>query len=244
MAAGPPIPRPVDGLPGAPAPWSQLPEERRTAITINEVQLALAAVPRAVDGSAAVPAWERVTPAELPSGVDARPAAVLCLLFEKGGEANVVLTRRAAHLRSHSGEVSFPGGRLQPDEPPLHAALREANEEIGVDVGSVEVIGELTPLTTVRSPVLVRCFVGRWNVPDDIAFAADPAEVEKVFSVPLADLARQGVYHEELWPSLEDQAHTTYRAVAFFHLEDDIVWGATGRLLTELVGAVLGRRTG
>jgi peroxisomal coenzyme A diphosphatase NUDT7 len=258
MAAGPPIPRPVDSLPGAPAPWSRLAEERRRAITIDEVRLALAAVPRGVDGNAAVRAWQRVTPAELPSGTDARPAAVLCLLFEHDGEANVVLTRRAAHLRSHSGEVSFPGGRLQPGELPLQAALREANEEIGVDAGSVEVIGELTPLTTVRSPVLVRCFVGRWQVPrpEDMAFASDPAEVEKVFSVPLADLARQGVYHEELWPSLEDRAqttyrpdttyrpHTTYRAVAFFHLDDDIVWGATGRLLTELVGTVLARRTG
>jgi 8-oxo-dGTP pyrophosphatase MutT (NUDIX family) len=257
MAAGARIPRPADSLPGAPAPWYQVPEERRTGISIDEVQLALTAARGSGEGSPARPAWERVTPAELPSGKDSRPAAVLCLLFERGGEANVVLTRRSAHLRSHSGEVSFPGGRLHSGELPLQAALREANEEIGVDAGSVDVIGQLTPLTTVRSPALVHCFVGRLRTvgpgspgspgsaesPGRPVFASDPREVEKVFWVPLASLAREGVYHEELWPALEDQGRTTYRAVPFFRLEDDIVWGATGRLLTELIDAVLAQRT-
>ena len=137
-------------------------------------------------GSPCQPAKVGVTPGELPPQADKRPAAVLCLLFEgaegfpggaegfpggaggpclEGGETCVVLTRRAAHLSSHAGEVSFPGGRLSPGELPVAAALREAYEEIGVAVGDVEVIGELSPLTTRSSPASVYCFVGTFAGP-------------------------------------------------------------------------------
>jgi 8-oxo-dGTP pyrophosphatase MutT (NUDIX family) len=239
--AGQRIPRPAGTLPGAPAPWSELPEDRRGGITVDEVRRALASLPEGPVRPAPVQAGRPVTPAELPSGRDARPAAVICLLFQQDGEANVVLTRRSAHLRSHSGEVSFPGGRLQPGELPLQAALREANEEIGIDAGSVDVIGQLTPLTTVRSPALVHCFVGDFHGPaaTSLDFVFDPGEVERVFWVQLSRLADDGVYHEELWPALGGPGQTVYRAVPFFRLDEDIVWGATGRLLTELLGRVL-----
>ncbi len=292
------IPRPTGALPGAPAPWSELPEAGRRGITLDEVRRALGAVSPAPQGNVTGPqgdvagpqgdvagpqgdvagpqrgfagpqrgfaggqgegpgpAGTRVTPAELPEGAGSGPAAVVCLLFEHAGEANVVLTRRSAHLRSHSGEVSFPGGRLQPGEAPLQAALREANEEIGVEPSAVEVIGHLTPLTTVRSPALVHCFVAHFqgSAPESLAFAFNPGEVEKVFWVSLAQLASDGVYHEELWPVFERPGRPasgttsygsgSYRAIPFFRLEEDIVWGATGRLLTELLGAVLARRAG
>jgi 8-oxo-dGTP pyrophosphatase MutT (NUDIX family) len=168
----------------------------------------------------------------------------LCLLFDEFGEANVVLTRRPTHLRSHAGEVCFPGGRLEPGETPLQAGLREANEEIGVDVANVEVIGQLTPLTTMRSPALVRCFVCEFPGPaaDGPPFVCDPNEVDKVFWVPLARLATGGVYHEELWPSRPSDGGPRYRAVPFFQLDEDTVWGATGRLLAELLATVLGQR--
>jgi len=182
-----------------------------------------------------------VTPAELPSRGDARPAAVLCLLFESAGDANVVLTRRARHLRDHAGEVSFPGGRLGPGEEPLSAALREAEEEVGVPATSVSVLGELTPLTTRRSPALVRCFVGRFAGPSALAGGLSPNdEVEKAFWVPLSVLAGPDVYHEELWPvpGASKDGGPAFQAVPFFELEDDVVWGATGRLLVELLSAV------
>lgn len=169
---------------------------------------------------------------------------MLCLLFETAGEVNVVLTRRSAQLRSHGGEVSFPGGRLWPGEAPVQAALREANEEIGVVVADVEVIGQLTPLRTQRSPALVHCFVGEFPGPGPHgpAFVPNPDEVDKVFSVPLARLAADEVYHEELWPARQGGGGPPYRAVPFFLLDEDTVWGATGRLLAELLEAVLGRR--
>ncbi len=166
---------------------------------MDAVRLALAA--RAERGE--VPAPLDVTLGELPFYGDTRPAAVLCLLFDHDGEANVVLTRRADHLPSHGGEVSFPGGRMRPGEPPLQAALREANEEVGLQTGSVDVIGALTPLTTRRSPALVYCFVGRFEGPNagGQVLRADSSEVDRIFWVALARLAENGVYHEEIWPS-------------------------------------------
>jgi 8-oxo-dGTP pyrophosphatase MutT (NUDIX family) len=239
------IPRPQGAVPGSPAPWSALPEAQRAGITIDEVGRSLEhrgdLQPRAHSLVERV-----VTPAELPSSGDARPAAVMCLLFEAAGEANVVLTRRSAHLRSHGGEVSFPGGRLRPGELPLQAALREAEEEIGVDPATIEIIGQLTPLTTVRSPALVHCFVARLPAGpagDQWSFVFDPREVEKVFWAQLASLAAGGVYHEELWPIPGPLGWPSYRAVPFFRLAQDVVWGATGRLLTELLGTVLGERS-
>jgi 8-oxo-dGTP pyrophosphatase MutT (NUDIX family) len=189
-----------------------------------------------------------VTQGELPFHGDSRPAAVLCPLFEHDGEATVVLTRRAAHLPSHGGEVSFPGGRIRPGEAPLQAALREANEEVGLRPASVEVIGELTPLTTRRSPALVYCFVCRFDGPcaGGQVLRADTSEVDRIFWVALARLAENGVYHEELWPGEPEVAGPAgtagtgaFRAVPFFQLDEDVVWGATGRLLTELLEAVL-----
>jgi len=193
-----------------------------------------------------------VTPSELPAGADNRPAAVLCLLFEEAGQANVVLTRRSAHLRAHAGEVSFPGGRLRLGELARDAALREAHEEIGLDSGRVELIGELSPLSTQASSALVRCFVGTFPAPGPGALRASEPEVERVFSVPLGDLAADGVFHEELWPAGHDgpsrptgQEHLKagrFKAVPFFVLEDETVWGATGRLLSELLSLVLDSR--
>jgi 8-oxo-dGTP pyrophosphatase MutT (NUDIX family) len=190
-----------------------------------------------------------VTLGELPFHGDTRPAAVLCLLFDHDGEASVVLTRRADHLPSHGGEVSFPGGRMRPGELPLQAALREANEEVGLLASSVEVIGELTPLTTRRSPALVYCFVCCFEGPcaGGHALQADRSEVERIFWARLARLADNGVYHEELWPAEPEAAAPgggasgtpAFRSVPFFQLEEDVVWGATGRLLSELLDVVL-----
>ncbi len=235
------IPRPKGFLPGAPPPWERLPESLRAGITVDEVRGVLETW---AEQPAATHLPRNVTLAELPPQTDQRPAAVLCLLFERAGEANVVLTRRPAHLRAHAGEICFPGGRLRTGEIPVEAAMREANEEIGVSVADIDVIGQLTPLTTTRSPALVHCFVARLSglATESPVFVPDPNEVDKVFWVPLAQLATTGAYHEELWPSRSDDAGMPLRAVPFFRLDEDTVWGATGRLLAELLGAVLGRR--
>jgi hypothetical protein len=117
----------------------------------------------------------------------------------------------------------------------------------------VEVIGELTPLTTQRSPALVYCFVGTFPGPGDgdSVLSPDAAEVDRIFWAPLARLAADGVFHEELWPAGhfgEPAARRPsppggrYRAVPFFLLDGETVWGATGRLLAELLSVVFDRR--
>ena len=191
------------------------------------------------------------SPLELPPSRRNEPAAVLCLMFDHVGEANVVLTRRSHQLREHRGQVAFPGGRLLPGEAPLQAALREAHEEVRLDPAAVEVFGQLTPLTTMGASALVHCFVGATSGPTGLVASA--GEVDRVFWVPLAELASDGVYHEELWPdggaaqltpsSPEGEAGR-YRAVPFFHVQGEVVWGATGRLLAELLDVVLGAREG
>jgi len=236
-----PVPRPPGALPGDAPPWFTLPPGLRREVTLDQVRAAFAGAPKPL--GAARP--RIVAPLELPPGRDVRPAGVLCLLFGDGPQASVVLTRRSPHLHSHAGEVSFPGGRLRPGELPLHAALREAEEEVGVDPSDVEVIGELTPLTTMRSPALVYCFVATFPGPGPGGkdLRAQWSEVEKVFWERLSALAGDGVFHEELWPvggegPLEGGA-PAYRAVPFFTLEEDVVWGATARMLFELLSLTL-----
>ena len=160
-----------------------------------------------------------------------RVSAVLAPLFEQDGETRVVLTRRASTLSTHRSEVSFPGGRANPDEPLVDAALREAWEEIRLDPALVDVIGTLTPLTTYTSAALVYPFVG--VLPGRPELHANPTEVEVVFDVALADLLAEGVHRSEQWGF-----EGTDRELQFFDLPGDIVWGATGRMLLELLTKV------
>ena len=164
--------------------------------------------------------------AHAPAGV--RVSAVLVPLFEEAGETRVVLTRRASTLSTHRSEVSFPGGRVETGEPLVEAALREAWEEVGLDPALVEVIGTLTPMTTYTSASLVHPFVGVLRGRTELH--ANPSEVEVVFDVSLADLLADGVHRSEQWGF--DGAD---RELHFFELPGDIVWGATGRMLWELL---------
>ena len=117
-----------------------------------------------------------------------RASAVLAALYDDGGDAHVVLTRRAWHLRTHKGEVSFPGGGRDPGEALIDTARREAWEEVGLDPGSVEVIGELDHLSTVTSGSFIVPFVA--EIPGRPELVANPSEVEAVLHVPLSELLR------------------------------------------------------
>ncbi|HVF73501.1 MAG TPA: CoA pyrophosphatase [Acidimicrobiales bacterium] len=169
----------------------------------------------------------------------AASAAVLIPLFEEDGETRVVLTRRSPALRSHTHQVSFPGGRLDEDEGPLAAALREASEEVGLDPADVEILGQLTPLATLSKGAHITPFVG--VLEGRPVLRPNPAEVEHAFDIALVELLDESVYGEELWemPGMGE------RPMHFFTLPHDIVWGATARILYELLELVaLTGRTG
>lgn len=167
---------------------------------------------------------------------DARAAAVLVPLFaaDDDADARVVLTRRSSKLRNHRGEIAFPGGRQEPGEALGDAALRETNEELGIDPARVHVVGELDQLTTVASRFLVAPYVG--VLPDGRPeYHPNRAEIDRAFDVPLSELLAPDVYIEEMWDFPWGARH-----VSFFLLEGETVWGATARILRQLLLLVTG----
>jgi 8-oxo-dGTP pyrophosphatase MutT (NUDIX family) len=220
------IPRPAGSRPGGPPPWAALPASQRQGITVARVR----------QGFERAHSRQPVPPIRLARRVpppDTRPAAVLCALFDDEGEAHVILTRRSSNLRSHTGEVSFPGGRLDEGEGALDAALREAREEVGIVPSAVEILGSLSPLISVTGLALISPFVGALPAPPILV--PNPAEVERAFDVSLAELVSEGVYREERWNIPGEDG----RAISFFELWGDTVWGATAWMLRDLLEIVL-----
>ncbi len=244
------IPRPPSWRPGASAPWAEVPEPERTGIGVDRVLAAMAALGQLGPVPDAVGSDRLFGPAVLVDegwAADGQAAAlrrvnagVLAIFFEEDGEARVVLTRRSSGLRTHKGEVSFPGGRLDPGEGPAEAALREAHEEVGLDPGQVTTVGWLHPLMTMVSSSFIMPVVG--TVPARPNLVANPHEVERVFDVALAELADPAVFHEERWrvpgrtiPGSRDGSFPVW----FFEVAGEIVWGATARMLHEVLSIVL-----
>jgi 8-oxo-dGTP pyrophosphatase MutT (NUDIX family)/RimJ/RimL family protein N-acetyltransferase len=218
------VPRPLGARAGQPAPWSEVPPDLRRGIRVDHIRAAL----------------DRVGHLEtFPAPFGRVAAAVLIPVFEEDGEARLVLTRRSSSLRAHRGEVSFPGGRIEPDESPLEAALREAEEEVGITGQGAEVLGKLAPLATLSSSSSITPFLA--VLPERPVLQPNPAEVELAFDVAIADLLADGVYREERW---DIPGGPTDRPVHFFSLPDDLVWGATARILHELLSLVVTERSG
>lgn len=221
MARGGPqsIPRPDDARPGGPAPWASLgPAER--AVDIDDLAARLA---------------KRGEPRTLGRPDHSRgDSAVLIALYDRGDGPVVVLTRRARHLRSHRLEVSFPGGRVDPDDSShWNAALREAHEETALDPSEVRRIGGLDRFVTVGSQTLVHPEVGELTGRPELR--ASPDEVERILHVPLAELLLDEVFREERWTLLGVE-----RQISFFELHGDTVWGATAAMLRQLLAIATG----
>ncbi len=170
-----------------------------------------------------------------------RRSAVLVALFEEDGETHLVLTRRSFTLREHRGEIALPGGRSDEGETPIETALREAREEVGLDESSVETIGWLSPLITFAFGSSIWPVIGVLGTRP--TFVIDPAEVERVFTVSLAELLAEGAFVEEQWrrdrPRFGADAKG-YFPIYFFRVPGDLIWGATARVLTELLCVVTG----
>jgi len=212
------IPRPEGAIAGDPAPWSELGPVLGN-IGLDEVRRAFA-----VSG----PPRRSARESEVSQG-----SAVLAPLYEHGGETYVILTRRSPELRVHSGEVSFAGGRREPGESLADTARREAQEEISLEPGAVEMIGELDHLTTITSGSFIVPYVAALE--SRPILRPNPGEVEAVLHVPLSELLDPAIYRSERWP-----LWGSMRPIFFFELAHDTVWGATAAMLRQLLGLATG----
>jgi len=154
-------------------------------------------------------------------------AAVLAPLYDdEDGEVRVVLTKRPDTMPTHAGHISFPGGRPDPDDDgPVGTAIREANEEVGIDPDQVDVLGFLTPIDTVQYSLIVVPVVARISTP--LGLVPSEREVVKVYTPLLRDLADRDRWWHVPWGEWK---------VWYYDLEGDTLWGATASMVRELVG--------
>jgi 8-oxo-dGTP pyrophosphatase MutT (NUDIX family) len=181
-----------------------------------------------VDGSSESLRDALLSPEEA-EGIEAHgrtEAAVLLPIYGHPERPGLVFTERRADLRRHAGEISFPGGRRDPPESFLEAALREAQEEIGLAPAAVEVVGALPPVSTFVTSYRVHPFVGL--IPDGLELRPNPAEVEAVLQLSLDDLV-----------SGFDKRRVVRRGMPIrtdtYVVDGHLIWGATARILRELL---------
>lgn len=224
------IPRPPVVRPGPAPVWSPLAaSERRFRLVDVDTALARLSGPHP-------------SPWALP---DARPSAVLLPVYEDGGELHLILTKRPDTMRRHRGEISFPGGRYDAnlDRSLADTARRETEEEIGIPADAVRLVGELDTMATFVSGFTIAPFVGALAAAPELRL--QPSEVEAAIHLPVSALLAEGVYHAEIWdihgaPGMPDMVD---RRMHFFEVAGQTVWGATGRILTMFLEALVAART-
>ncbi|ACL67581.1 NUDIX hydrolase [Anaeromyxobacter dehalogenans 2CP-1] len=181
-----------------------------------------------------------------------RAAAVLVALLDRAGGPSILFTRRSQALEHHRGEISFPGGRLEPGEDAAAAALREAHEEVGLAPAASEVLGLLDDLPSVAGYVVTPVAASVRAPPG--AFTASAGEVDEHFELPLAQLLDPALRRASLWdpaglperlaavvaraavPFEDVDPGTGHWRVWSFHADEArVVWGLTARILADLL---------
>ena len=163
----------------------------------------------------------------LPRDKPLKPAAVLILVINRERHPTVLFTQRTAHLTDHAGQISFPGGRVEDgDRDVHHTAIRETEEETGVDAGRIEVIGRIPDYTT-GTGYFITPIVG-WMEPP-ITYRPDPTEVAECFEVPLDFLIDMQNHRVET--AMYKGRMRSYYALRF---ERRYIWGATAGMLVTL----------
>ncbi|MWV38898.1 CoA pyrophosphatase [Natrialba sp. INN-245] len=173
--------------------------------------------------------------AHTPVEIDDQPydAAVLAPVVDRNDEDHLLFTRRADHLGEHPGQMSFPGGGAEPiDDSLLETALRESAEEIGLGSEEADMIGQLDDIRTITE-YAVTPFVGR--IPDR-EYHRDGNEVAEIVVLPLAGFLDSANYEYER----RDHPYYGEMVVHYFHVDGYTVWGATGRILVQLLELATG----
>jgi 8-oxo-dGTP pyrophosphatase MutT (NUDIX family) len=165
----------------------------------------------------------------LPEGRILKPAAVLIAVTENG---QLILTKRAAHLKHHPGQIAFAGGRRDDTDRDLtHTALREAEEEIGLNPRAATILGQLPYHDTITNYSITPIVA---MVPSDLTFKPEPGEVEEAFTVPLRHVLTLANYHIEgrHWRGQKRYYYTVPYGPYY-------IWGATARILRAMAEAVV-----
>jgi 8-oxo-dGTP pyrophosphatase MutT (NUDIX family) len=165
-----------------------------------------------------------------------RKSGVLILLFPslESGELCLVLTRRTESVADHKGQISLPGGAVDPDDPSIaYTALREACEEVGICGDTMRILGSLTPIYIPPSDFCVQPYVAYLSHPPQ--FQPQPEEVAEIIEVPLPYLLDKKNIVVEEWLFDEE-----VKQVPFFNIYGHKVWGATAVVLSEFVAILEG----
>ena len=165
------------------------------------------------------------------SSSDAQTSAVLIPLYElpNGDDFEIILTLRSQRLLSHSGQISFPGGRTEPGESPEQTALREAFEETGIKKKNVRIIGRLSTLYVPPSNTLITPVIGQLTRKS--AFKINPSEVAEILTIKLSELLDRNNYNRQLRNIRGKEVEVPYWDLR----RPTPLWGATAMILTELL---------
>jgi 8-oxo-dGTP pyrophosphatase MutT (NUDIX family) len=163
----------------------------------------------------------------LPPG---RDAAVLLMLFERDGEPWLVFTKRTEHVQHHKGEISFPGGARDDDDPDIErTAVRETVEELGVDPEAIRVVGRLDEIPTYVTGYNVMPFVA--VVPEQHSYRPSDAEIDEVIELPVDELARVGRRDVIIRSGFPIETNV-------FETRGHFIWGLTGAILRQFLDEV------
>jgi 8-oxo-dGTP pyrophosphatase MutT (NUDIX family) len=187
--------------------------------------------PMLTDPSRPVPDPQHPTPItqHLAPNTSSQAAATLVATYETRLGPRVILTRRPASLRRHPGQISFPGGMIEPsDESPFAAAIREAREEIDLHLSLDVPSTPLTPVTTLSSGIVIQPFWVR--LPSSPRLHASVDEVEAILRVPIESLRAPGVLRPISHPRRPNEETLAYV------WRGHVIWGATARMIEELLG--------
>jgi 8-oxo-dGTP pyrophosphatase MutT (NUDIX family) len=163
-----------------------------------------------------------------------RQGGVMIILYNKSGQTHLILTRRRDDLRSHAGQISFPGGRREAGETIQTTAFREAHEEIGVHPDELTLLGRLSHLYIPPSDFEVHPFVA-WYTNGQPAFVPQETEVAEILEVPLSHLLNPATRLQETW-----ELRGYELEVPFYLVSGYKVWGATAMMLSEFLDRLQG----